>query len=487
MRISWRTVAGAGTIAAVVATGPAQPGFSSAALVTPKAAICNKYCDGRDPELSPADRLSATTTIAGRSVELHFDDTDAMVWSSMQKGQIGDAFWMDRSFDGGRTWASGSRIGAGKIPAGVTGWRSLMYNVDDWAGKGVGAVRACGQPVGSASIGCTAWARTTWNAYDRRTAAATALMMDYHTGTGLFATAGWWNNANALTALIENARITGMSGYRYAIATTYDKQINAHKGQFRNDFIDDTGWWGLAWIAAYDLTKDARYLATARVDADFMHSYWDSAGCGGVYWRTSRTGKTAIANSLYLQLNAALARRIAGDTTYRARATAGWNFWKASGLVNAEGLVNDSVNNNTCKNLNNTIWTYNSGNAVNAFVEYHRLTNDATTLASARKVGDAMTKSARFNLNGVFREQCEPGCGGNGDGSSFKGAAVRGLMQLNYRVNGAYDTWLDKQADTAYAKNRNRLDQYGYHWAGPFDATDGARQHSALDLMNAAP
>jgi hypothetical protein len=60
------------------------------------------------------------------------------------------------------------------------------------------------------------------------------------------------------------------------------------------------------------------------------------------------------------------------------------------------------------------------------------------------------------------------------------------MMQLNYRTNGAYTTWLQKQATTAYTKDRNRIDQYGFHWAGPLDSSDAARQHSALDLMNAA-
>ncbi|MEA2614045.1 MAG: hypothetical protein QOI52_2004 [Chloroflexota bacterium] len=481
MTLSWRKIVGTGAALTVAATVLVQIQLSSPAAA---ATVCNKFCDVRDPALSPVDRLSATVTVAGRQLALHFDDTDAMVWVTMQTGQPGDTFWLDRSFDGGRT-SSDSRLGTGAIPAGVTGWRGAMYNVDNWAARGVGAVRGCGQPAGSASIACTAWARTTWNAADRLSAATTALMMTYNNGTGLFNTTGWWNSANALTALIENSRITGLAGYRYAIANTYDKQVNSFLGQFRNDFIDDTGWWGLAWIAAYDLTNDVRYLNTARADADYMHTFWDT-GCGGVFWRTSRTGKTAIANSLYLQLNSALGRRVAGDTTYRARATASWNWWKASGLVNGEGLVNDSVDNTTCRNANTTIWTYNSGNAVNGFVEYNRLTNDADALASARKVGTAMTTSTRFNSGGVFREQCEPGCSGDANGASFKGAAVRGVMQLNYRTNGAYTTWLQQQANSMFSRNRNRLDQYGFHWAGPLDSSDAARQHSALDLLNAA-
>src|SRR5689334_23951497 len=41
---------------------------------------------------------------------------------------------------------------------------------------------------------------------------------------------------------------------------------------------------------------------------------------GGVYWNTSRTVKNAIPYSLYIQLNAALSQRIAGDSVYRQRA-----------------------------------------------------------------------------------------------------------------------------------------------------------------------
>jgi hypothetical protein len=85
-----------------------------------------------------------------------------------------------------------------------------------------------------------------------------------------------------------------------------------------------------------------------------------------------------------------------------------------------------------------------------------------------------------------MREPNEPdAC--SGDGVSFKGAAIRGLGVLNGVTGGAYNGYLQRNADSAYAGDRDSLDSYGSHWAGPFRGTNHGCQHSALDLLNAAP
>ncbi|HEY0697583.1 MAG TPA: glycoside hydrolase family 76 protein [Micromonospora sp.] len=475
----------AALLLALALAGPVTP-LPDRPVATAEAVVCNRYCDGRDATLAPADRPAVRATIYSRDIVLHFDDTDAMGWGSIDNGSPGDRVWLDRSFDGGRSWADGSRLGDTAIPGGARATRTAMFNVDDWAGNGVGAVRACGKAGDRAEIACTAWARTTWNAWSRSTAAATALMQLYNLGTGRFDTTGWWNSANALTAIIDNIRISGMGSYRYAVARTYDLNVNAYLGQFRNEYLDDTGWWAMAWIGAYDLTGDGRYLATARVAAEHMAAHWDGVCGGGVWWSTAHTAKNAITNSLYLQVNAALHNRVPGDTTHLQRARAEWAWFQGTGMINSANLVNDGVSLTTCRNNGEPAWTYNQGVPLAGLVELYRATADSTLLTTARNLADASSTATALHPDGILREICEPNCGA--DGPSFKGVYVRHLGALNaFLSDHPYTGYLRRQADSAHASDRNTLDAYGLSWTGPLDLVDAARQHSALDLMNAAP
>ncbi|MGW1468419.1 glycoside hydrolase family 76 protein [Streptomyces sp. NPDC002308] len=456
---------------------------AESAAGTAEAAICNKQCDARDPAGATSDRTPVSSELYGRSVRLHLSDNDVMGWASIENGSPGDEVWIDRSFDGGRSWAAGSRLGATAVPAGSNGWRTQMYNVDDWNTAGVGALRACGKAGDRPEITCTGWARVNWNAWSRSTAAATGLMMSYDRGTGLFGGNGWWTAANALTAVLDNARLSGMPSYQYAIASTYDKNINAQGGSFRNDYLDDTGWWGLAWVAAYDATGDSRYLNTARADADHMQAYWNGTCGGGVLWNRTMTYKNAITNELFLQLNAALHNRISGDTVYLGRAKAEWSWFQGSGMINGDHMINDGLT-DACANNGQPTWTYNQGVVLGGLTELYRATGDSALLTTARTLAGAST--VRLQTDGVLRE---PGEGDEctGDGPSFKGAYARGLGRLDAQLTDhPYAAALDRWADAAYAKDRNALDQYGPHWNGGSGTSDYGCQQSVLDLLNAA-
>ena len=98
----------------------------------------------------------------------------------------------------------------------------------------------------------------------------------YSVETGLYETSSWWNAANALTAIIDYSKITGSKDYLHVIDNSFEKckefevempdpNNNWICKNFINDYYDDEGWWILAWIKAYELTKNEKYLKMARI------------------------------------------------------------------------------------------------------------------------------------------------------------------------------------------------------------------------------
>ena len=285
------------------------------------------------------------------------------------------------------------------------------------------------------------------------------LMESYNTNTGRIGS-GWWTSAVALSTVMTYRQTTGDTTYDYAISEAFNKNKS---GNFINEYLDDTGWWALVWIQAYDITGNTEYLQMAQTDAAYMHSYWDSLCGGGIYWSTQRTYKASIANELYLQVTAALHNRLPGDTTYLGRANATWNWLNGSGLINSSRLVTDGINVNNCSK-NTATWTYNQGVVLAGLAELSRATGNTGLLTTARTIADAAT--TRLVRNGILTEPCEPNCGA--DGPAFKGIFVRGLRTLATAANTtAYDAFLHNQANSIVANNTNSAGQSGLVWAGP--------------------
>lgn len=156
-------------------------------------------------------------------------------------------------------------------------------------------------------------------------------------------------------------------------------------------------------------------------------------------------------------------------------------------MINEENLINDGLH--ECKNNGGDTWTYNQGIILGALAELYQATGNLTYITEARKIADAVIRSSVLNDQyGILWEPCfesEPDCGPNAP--CFKGIFIRNLGELDRVIQERpYTSYILKQAESIYAKNRTPLDQYGLFWSGPVDFPDASRQQSAVDALLAA-
>jgi predicted alpha-1,6-mannanase (GH76 family) len=329
--------------------------------------------------------------------------------------------------------------------------------------------------------------------YGRAASAGIGVLQSWYSPrTGLWKTTGWWNSANALTAVIRYTKSTGDRSYLEVVENTFTRaqrgfvKVQRRKPGFINDFFDDNLWWALAWVAAFDLTGEARYRAAAQ--AIFAHSLsgWDDTCGGGLWWNEKRDYKNAITNELFLTLAALLAARVPGQREYRDWALREWEWLHGSGLIGPSGLVNDGLS-AACANNGGTTWTYNQGVILGGLAALHELTGDEAYPRQGEAIADAVLRSLTSPA-GILAEPGEAKAAADDrDMPQFKGIFVRYLHDFS-RCAGRpeYGAFLLANADSVLANDRNEAGHFGLRWAGPFDRADASRQTSAVEVLIAA-
>ena len=375
--------------------------------------------------------------------------------------------------------------------------------------------------------------------------------------------ARWWINANAITALVNYMSVTGDRQYlEPVIENTFKRAPRTHRpisnqmfpvklsalfgrpsySGFINGFYDDEGWWALAWIQAYDLTGDDKYLAAADDIFQDMTGGWDDVWGGGIYWgkhdgQPDRAGvtavprgwkgpyKNAIANELFIAVAASLALRYqrrnpsgSDHSDCLQWALRGWKWFSTPrpggvAMINEASLVNDSPNSQGVNDNTQSIWSYNQGVILGGLSDLTALTGDETYAGWAGKIADAFIGNpwyivpssgkrtvppphASGIISGILHEHNECNADGSGwfpgraapgvDSTVFKGIFVRNLARLYLHTRRpGYREFILANAESALS-NVNEHHQFGCNWAAPVDMADFVRQTAGVDLVNAA-
>lgn len=314
-------------------------------------------------------------------------------------------------------------------------------------------------------------------------AAVDRLQEWYNSGTGLWNSTGWWNSANALTVVVNFSRATHSRDYERAAEQTYEARRS--RG-YLNNFYDDEGWWALAWIDAWDLTRQPEYLTTAQAIFDDMQGGWDETCGGGIWWSRKRTYKNAIANELFLSVAAHLANRSA-DAAQQARdlewAKREWAWFRKSGMIEHDHLISDGLGHN-CRDNHARQWTYNQGVILGGLAELSQQPGEHGVLRKAGKIAQAALRGL-VDGDGILHDACEPHCGS--DGTQFKGIFVRNLMLLEERrPKAAYRDFIFRNAESILAHDQGPDHSLGEVWSGPVGGVNASTQSSALDALVAA-
>jgi predicted alpha-1,6-mannanase (GH76 family) len=333
----------------------------------------------------------------------------------------------------------------------------------------------------------------------RARVAADVLMASYDPDKAWFPSS-WWNSAVALQTIGDYMQRTGDRRYLGQLDNTFEKDKGVFPagvlsgdpllGNFTSRAIDDSEWWALTWLQAYDLTGNRKYLDMAVTIANYVNGYWDTGTCGGgVWWDGERTYKNAITNGLWIRLTAELHNRIRGDRLWLERSRTAWAWFQGSGMINGDGLVNDGLT-QTCANNGQNVWTYNQGLAIGGGLELWRATRDPAILAQVRKLADAAIGPKGRVANGVLFESCDASdqsCDDNA--KQFKGIFMRYWTDLvDTTRDRQYAAFLAAQAQAVWNNDRDAANRLGTRWSGATTADhpnvfDWRTQASALSAL----
>ncbi|MGO2584340.1 MAG: glycoside hydrolase family 76 protein, partial [Brachybacterium tyrofermentans] len=333
----------------------------------------------------------------------------------------------------------------------------------------------------------------------RARVAADVLMGDYDQIKAWFPSS-WWNSAVALQTIGDYMLRSGDRRYLDQLDHTFERnkgpfpagELSGDElyGNFTSRVIDDSGWWALTWITAYDLTGEQKYLDMAVTIGEFMDDFWDPSTCeGGIWWNEERTYKNAVTNGQWIRLTAELHNRLPGDSAWLERSQVAWDWYLASGMANEAGLLNDGLT-DACENNGDHVYTYNQGLAIGAPLELWRATGDPQLLEQARYFADSALAQGALFTEGILTEWTDVlGESTNDNHKQFKGIFLRYLMDLADTTGDArYQDVVATQAATIWEQDRSITDELGVRWAGASteaspNVFDWRTQASALSAL----
>ncbi len=248
-------------------------------------------------------------------------------------------------------------------------------------------------------------------------------------------------------------------------------------------YVDDNGLTGMVYLEAYDVTTGAdkqAYLNKAKACADWIISsgLWDNTYGGGFWWSTAKTFKPTQANGVAMQLFLRL-YQITAQPVYRDWAVMTDNWLQAKMYDNVKKLYIWKIDGPGEGTKHTELFTYDNAVMIEADLLYKTALNDASYLAKAQSLGNAMNnvlwnqqyKMYRFNTMPTETRVNPAWCSWGSQGMMRLYEADRNTSWLTFAKNNI---------DGLNKANRN-LTSYGYYFFAAFDGSNRSPELETVD------
>lgn len=341
----------------------------------------------------------------------------------------------------------------------------------------------------------------------------------------------WWQSALTLQTLIRYLERTDNVNpfYQFVIERIYQrnvyKPLSTAKRNFANEFMDDTAWWGLAWLEAsryelhyrHDQRDAAKFLAVAEYDADYILAA--PRQCGGIVWALRRA-PDMVTSAEFISLAAKLSSyRQAPGVFHDAAKAAQWltdalgvlHWLEHSGMVDVSwGYVLDRIKGG-CHDFIGGPLTYTEGEMADALVQVGVATHEYKYFRqAARFIHYVLNYKSGLIAHGILQEHCESLSGAchrmrnRLDIPAFKGIFIQAVADWRAATHRPYFLrFLRNQAaavvDNAIVNPANQLAscaapdscRFAFDWARQLDPgpppvpVTAAAQQSGIDALTA--
>ncbi len=228
------------------------------------------------------------------------------------------------------------------------------------------------------------------------------------------------NESDALNKTVTMPTVVNAIDQYYSTlppAPGYQAYVTAEKQDSR--FYDDNQWIAIAYLDAYNRTKQQLFLDKGKEICRFMLTGFDTLSGGGLYWKEDeKTSKNTCSNGpgilIALQLH-----KITKQQAYLDTALLLYN-WVNKHLRAPSGLYYDAIRIPSLK-VDSALYTYNTGTMLQAAALLYNITKNKRYLAEAQGIAAAAKEH-------FYKDNKLPG------NYWFNAVLLRGFIEL-YHIN----------------------------------------------------